>query len=56
MIITSPYFKTDSADLVARNAGCKVVTLATSVGANDSINTYYDLFDFNVAQIVKVLQ
>jgi zinc/manganese transport system substrate-binding protein len=56
VIITSPYFNTDSADLVARNTGSKVVTLATSVGANDKIKNYYDLFDYNVAQILQALQ
>ena len=56
VIITSPYFNTDSADLVARNTGAKVVTLATSVGANDKIKTYYDLFDYDVAQIFQALQ
>jgi zinc/manganese transport system substrate-binding protein len=56
MIITSPYFNTDSADLVARNTGAKVVTLATSVGANDKIKNYYDLFDYDVAQIFQALQ
>lgn len=55
MIITSPYFNTDSADLVARNTGAKVVTLATSVGANDKVKTYYDLFDYDVAQIFQAL-
>ena len=44
LIITSPYFTTESAELVARNVGGKVVTLATSVGADASIKTYIDLF------------
>ena len=56
VIITSPYFNTDSADLVARNTGAKVVTLATSVGANDTIKTYYDLFDYDVLQVMQALQ
>jgi len=41
---------------VARNAGGRVVTLATSVGAFDSIKTYFDLFDYDVAQLVSALQ
>ena len=56
VIIISPYFNTDSADLVARSTGAKVVTLATSVGANDQIKTYYDLFDYDIAQISQALQ
>jgi zinc/manganese transport system substrate-binding protein len=56
MIITSPYFTTESAGLVARNTGGKVVTLATSVGANDRIKTYYELFDYNISQIIEALR
>jgi len=56
IIIISPYFTTESADLVARNSGGKVVTLATSVGANDRIKTYYDLFDYNISQLLEALR
>jgi len=56
LIITSPYFTAESAELVARNAGGKVVTLATSVGADESIKTYIDLFDYNVAKMVEALK
>ncbi len=56
IIINSPYFTTEDANLVARNAGGRVVTLATSVGAFDNIKTYFDLFDYDVAQLVSALQ
>ncbi len=56
IIINSPYFTAESADLVARNSGGKVVTLATSVGAYSAIKTYFDLFDYNVSQLVSALQ
>ena len=56
IIINSPYFTTEDANLVARNAGGKVVTLATSVAAFDVIKTYFDLFDYDVAQLVASLQ
>jgi len=56
IIIISPYFITESAEMVARNAGGKVVTLATSVGANEKIKTYYDLFEYNVSQLLEALR
>ncbi len=56
IIINSPYFTSDAADLVARNVGGKVVTLATSVGAYDGIKTYFDLFDYDVAQLVSAVK
>jgi zinc/manganese transport system substrate-binding protein len=56
IIINSPYFMTDAADLVARNTGGTVVKLATSVGAYPSIKTYYDLFDYDVQQLLSALK
>jgi zinc/manganese transport system substrate-binding protein len=56
ILIISPYFTTESAELVARNSGGKVVTIATSVGANEKIKTYYDLFDYNVSQLLDALR
>jgi len=56
LIITSPYFPTKSADVVARQTGAKVVVLATSVGAEDEIKNYFDLFDYDVNQIINNLK
>jgi zinc/manganese transport system substrate-binding protein len=56
VIITSPYFTGDSPELVARNVGAKVVTLATSVGAYETIKTYFDLFDYNIAKMEEALR
>jgi len=56
VIISSPYFTTDSADLVARQTGAKVVVLATSVGAEEHIKNYFDLFDYNISKLVEALK
>ena len=56
IIITSPYFTAESADLVARTVGGTVVTLATSVGAEESIKTYFDLFDNDITKMVEALK
>ncbi len=48
VIITSPYFTTSSSDVVSRQTGAKTIVLATSVGAFDSIKTYFELFDYNI--------
>jgi zinc/manganese transport system substrate-binding protein len=48
VIISSPYFTTSSSDMVSKQTGVKAITLATSVGAFDSIKNYFDLFDYNV--------
>ncbi|MCX6273780.1 MAG: metal ABC transporter substrate-binding protein [Bacteroidetes bacterium] len=56
LIISSPYFTTSSSDVVAKQTGAKVLTLATSVGAFDSIKNYFDLFDYNINQLINTLK
>ena len=56
VIISSPYFTTSSSDVVAKQTGAKVLTLATSSGAFESIKNYYDLFDYNISQLVSALK
>ena len=56
VIISSPYFTTSSSDVVAKQTGVKELTLATSVGAFSSIKNYFDLFDYDVDQLVAALK
>ena len=56
VIISSPYFTAESAELVARNSGAKVVILGTSVSAFKEISTYFDLFDYNLNQLISALK
>jgi ABC-type Zn uptake system ZnuABC Zn-binding protein ZnuA len=56
VIITSPYFSTSSADMVGKQTGAKTVVLATSVGAFDTVKTYFDLFDYNVTKLTEALK
>jgi ABC-type Zn uptake system ZnuABC Zn-binding protein ZnuA len=56
VIISSPYFSTSSADVVAKQTGIKVLTLATSTGAFPSIKNYFDVFDYDIKQLTSALQ
>ena len=56
VIISSPYFTTSSSDVVAKQTGVKVLTIATSVGGFDSIKNYFDLFDYDINQLIAVLK
>src|SRR5436189_992082 len=56
VIISSPYFTTSSSDMVSKQTGAKELTLATSVGAFDSIKNYFDLFDYDINQIITSLK
>lgn len=56
VIISSPYFSTSSSDMVCKQTGAKQLTLGTSVGAFDSIKNYFDLFDYNINQLIAALK
>jgi ABC-type Zn uptake system ZnuABC Zn-binding protein ZnuA len=56
VIISSPYFTTSSSDVVSKQTGAKELTLATSVGAFDSIKNYFDLFDYDIDQLTASLK
>jgi zinc/manganese transport system substrate-binding protein len=56
VIISSPYFTTSSSDVVTKQTGAKAIILATSVGAFAPIKNYFDLFDYNVNQLVNALK
>lgn len=56
VIISSPYFTTSSSDVVTKQTGAKELTLATSVGAFDTIKNYFDLFDYNIDHLIAVLK
>jgi len=56
VIISSPYFTTSSSDVVAKQTGVKVLTLATSTGAFDAVKNYFDLFDYDINQLTAALK
>ncbi len=56
VIISSPYFSTSSSDVVAKQTGVKELVLATSVNAFDPVKNYFDLFDYNINQLITVLK
>ncbi len=55
VIITSPYFTTDAAELVTRQTGARLAVLAPSVEAFEGVDSYYDLFDYNVKVLLEAL-
>jgi ABC-type Zn uptake system ZnuABC Zn-binding protein ZnuA len=56
VIVSSPYFTTSSSDVVSKQTGVKELTLATSVGAFDSVKDYFSLFDYNIDNLITVLK
>jgi ABC-type Zn uptake system ZnuABC Zn-binding protein ZnuA len=55
IVITSPYFTLDAAELVSRQTGARIAVLATSVGAFEGVDDYYDLFEYNADVLLKAL-
>ncbi len=55
-IITSPYFSTSSSDVVTKQTGAKTLVLATSTGAFDAVKNYFDVFDYDINQLISVLK
>lgn len=55
-IISSPYFTTSSSDVVKNQTGTKVLTLATSTGAFETVKTYFDVFDYNIGLLTAALK
>lgn len=45
LVLVEPYHDARSAEPLANATGAKVITVPTSVGAEDGIKTYFDLFD-----------
>ena len=56
VIISSPYFTTSSSDVVAKQTGVKVLTMATSTGAFPTIKNYFDVFDYDINQLTAALK
>jgi len=56
VIISSPYFTTSSSDVVSKQTGVKVLTMATSAGAFPSVKNYFDVFDYDVDLLVAALR
>jgi len=42
--------------VVSKQTGAKELTLATSVGAFESVKNYFDLFDYDIDKLTAVLK
>jgi zinc/manganese transport system substrate-binding protein len=56
LLIAEPFSDRRVAELVAREAGAKLLVLPPAVGGVKGVNTYLDLFEHNVAAIANALR
>lgn len=56
VIIISPYFNDKPANVIADKVNAKVVLVAPSVGAFDGVDSYFDMFDYNLNSLVDAFK
>lgn len=56
VVIISPYFDDKPARSVAERTGARVIQFAPSVGAFKGIDSYFDLFNYNVDALLKAFK
>lgn len=56
VIIISPYFSNKPANVLSDKVGGKVIKMAPSVGAFDGIDSYFDLFDYNLNSLIDAFK
>jgi zinc/manganese transport system substrate-binding protein len=56
VLIVEPYFDLKTPKKVARETGAKVLVLYPSVGGDEGIDTYIDLFDRNVELLTQAIR
>ncbi|MCG8605499.1 zinc ABC transporter substrate-binding protein [bacterium] len=56
VIIISPYFDDKPAQSVAKRTEARVVKIAPSVDAFKEVQTYFDLFDYNINALVEAFE
>lgn len=56
LILVEPYFDTKTPDAIARDTGATVLVLPPSVGGVKQAGNYFQLFDYDVAQLVAAFQ
>jgi len=56
VIIISPYFNAKPANVISDKIGGRVVRMAPSVGAYDEVQNYFDLFDYNLNNLIEAFK
>jgi len=56
VIIQEPYFDTKIGKSLSETTGARLLVLPPSVGGEESIRTYFDLFDRNLAKLVDAFK
>jgi len=56
IVLVEPYFELKTPNAIARETGAEVVVMPASVGGEKGITDYFQLFDYDVGLLTKVLK
>jgi zinc/manganese transport system substrate-binding protein len=56
IVLVEPYFDLKTPNAIARDTGAKVLVLTPSVGGVKEVQTYFDLFDYNLRLLVETVK
>jgi zinc/manganese transport system substrate-binding protein len=56
IVLVEPYFDLKTPNAIARDTGAKVLVLTPSVGGVKEVQTYFDLFDYNLRLLVEAVK
>jgi len=56
LILVEPYFDLKTPNAIARDTGAQVLVLTPSVGGVKEVQTYFDLFDYNLRLLVDAVK
>ena len=56
LVLVEPFFDLKTPTVIGREAGARVLVIPPSVGGVKSIGDYFQLFDYNIGEIVGAAQ
>jgi zinc/manganese transport system substrate-binding protein len=56
LVLVEPYFDLKTPNAIARETGARVLVVPPSVGGDEAIADYFQLFDHNISRIVTAMQ
>ena len=56
VIVMEPFYSDQVPKLVAEKTGAEVLVLPPSIGGVEGVNTYTDLFDYNIGKIIEAFK
>jgi ABC-type Zn uptake system ZnuABC Zn-binding protein ZnuA len=56
VVLVEPYFDLKTPQSIGREAGAQVVVYLPSVGGEEQVTNYFELFDYDISLLIKAFQ